>query len=247
MGKKLKINLSKFRCLDANRRRELIRRDENPSDGRYEVDSITTRLCVLVGEFVHILKDARHGGPIKCSDIVDFDETVVRLAEHSVNSENIKGLDAYIDVKVKESVTTVNAIDDLDEYMYTAEVNACNVKGLSDMIADKISDIDANDICNLDDFIDDHLSSSNIDADDIDGLGRFIDDHLKGERISADDVTGLERFIDDHIEDRCIDVEAINGLDKHLIYRFDELFNERIDELVNKKLAEKLRAIADSL
>ena len=176
-AKKLKINLSKIRCLNAFRRREYIRRVDNPSNGRYEVDNITSRLCVLVGEFVSILRDSRNSTPIKCSDIIDFDETVVRLAEHTVKSENIQGIDAYVDVKVAEKTITLKDIDGFDEFMDNFSIDSDTVHGLDDAIDERISDkddIEARDITGLDDFVADCFVDHTFEPNDIDGLECYI-------------------------------------------------------------------------
>lgn len=211
-AKKLKINLSKFRCLDARRRRECVRRVGKPSNGRYEVDNITSRLCVLVGEFVSILRDSRNSTPIKCSDIIDFDETVVRLAEHTVKSENIEGIDAYIDVKVAEKPIKLKDIDGFDEFMDNFTINADDVHGLEDAIDERISDkddIEARDIIALDDFVADCINEHEFEPNDIDGL------------------------------------------DSYIKTKFEELFADKLESMVQEQvtntLAERLRYLADSL
>lgn len=211
-AKKLKINLSKIRCLNAFRRREYIRRDENPSDGRYEVDNITSRLCVLVGEFVSILRDSRNSTPIKCSDIIDFDETVVRLAEHTVKSENIQGIDAYVDVKVAEKTITLKDIEGFDEFMDNFLIDSDNVHGLDDAIDERVSDKDD---------------------------------------IEARDIIGLDDFVTDCINEHTFEPNDIDGIECYIKTKFDELFADKLEELVQQKvtdtLAKKLRSIADCL
>ena len=213
-AKKLKINLSKIRCLNAFRRREYIRRVDNPSNGRYEVDNITSRLCVLVGEFVSILRDSRNSTPIKCSDIIDFDETVVRLAEHTVKSENIQGIDAYVDVKVAEKTITLKDIEGFDEFMDNFSIDSDNVHGLDDAIDERISDkddIEARDITGLDDFVTDCINEHEFEPDDIDGLDSYI--KTKFEELYADKLESM------------VQEQVTNILVERLRYLADSLLN----------------------
>jgi hypothetical protein len=176
------------------------------------VDSITSRLCVLVGEFVSILRDSRNSTPIKCSDIADFDETVVRLAEHIVKSENIQGIDAYIDVKVAEKPIKLKDIDGFDEW--------------------------------VDNFT--------IDVDSVHGIERTIDERIADNSdISAGDIDGIDDYIAECINEHEFEPNDIDGLDCYIKTKFEELFADKLETMVQEQvintLAEKLRHLADSL